>query len=61
MRTRLLIFLLVLATGCSNKVSSPKPPEVKWDEQSIKEYLDKSNDDLDPIEGIYSINKLSCI
>lgn len=56
MRSRLLLLLLALATGCSNKGSSPKAPEVKWNEQSIKEYLDRNNDNLDPIEGIYSIS-----
>ena len=56
MRCKLILLAFVLATGCSNKISSPKPPEVKWDEQSIKEYLDANKDKLDPIEGIYSIS-----
>jgi hypothetical protein len=56
MRSRLLLLLLALVAGCSNKGSLPKVPEVKWDEQSIKEYLDTNTDDLDPIEGIYSIS-----
>jgi hypothetical protein len=52
----LFILLLLLAIACSNKISSPKPLEVKWDEQSIKQYLDDNKDNLDPIEGIYSIS-----
>ena len=52
----LFVLLLPLAIACSNKISSPKPLEVKWDEQSIKEYLDSNKDSLDPIEGIYSIS-----
>jgi|SRR6187401_283101 len=57
MRSVLILFAFVLATACSNnKISSPKPPEVKWDEKSIKEYLDNNKDSLDPIEGIYSIS-----
>ncbi len=56
MRRGLLLVLLALATGCSNTGSVPKAPEVKWDEQSIKEYLDGNTKNLDPIEGIYSIS-----
>jgi hypothetical protein len=55
MRTGLLLLLLACATGCSN-TTTPKTPVVKWDEQSIKEYLDMSKNNLDPIEGIYSIS-----
>lgn len=58
-----LIVLLIFCTfsSCSNKVSSPKYPDIKWDkykgdEEAIKEYLDKNKDNLDPIEGIYSIS-----
>jgi len=54
----LLFLLLALPAGCSNKVVSPKATEVKWDEQSMKEYLDRNNDSLDPIEGIYSISSV---
>jgi hypothetical protein len=52
----LFILLLLLAIACSNKISSPKALEVKWNEESIKEYLDDNKDNLDPIEGIYSIS-----
>ncbi|HET6543058.1 MAG TPA: hypothetical protein VFG46_21375 [Chryseolinea sp.] len=56
MRSVLILLALVLAIACSNKISPPKPAEVKWDEQSIKAYLDGNKDSLDPIEGIYSIS-----
>ncbi len=56
MRRGFLLVVLALATGCSNTGSTPKAPEVKWDEQSIKEYLDGNTKNLDPIEGIYSIS-----
>ena len=55
MRSVLVLLALMVATACSNK-NSPKPPEVKWDEHSIKAYLDSNKANLDPIEGIYSIS-----
>jgi hypothetical protein len=56
-----IVVLVLLLTACSNKVSSPKYPNIKWEkyrgtEESIKKYLDENADELDPIEGIYSIS-----
>ena len=56
MRSVLMLLTVILVTACSNNISSPKPSEVKWDEQSLKAYLDGNKDNLDPIEGIYSIS-----
>jgi hypothetical protein len=61
MRTTLTMAILFILTACSNKVTSPKYPDIKWDkyrgtEESIKKYLDDNKDNLDPIEGIYSLS-----
>ena len=61
MRSVLILLLLAVFTACSDKLSSSKYPGVKWEkyagnEESIKQYLDKNKDTLDPIEGIYSIS-----
>ena len=56
MRSGFLLLLLFFAIGCSNTAPSSKAPVVKWDEQSIKAYLDMPTNNLDPIEGIYSIS-----
>ena len=61
MRSLLTITVLFIFTTCSNKVASPKYPDIKWEkykgtEESIKKYLDDNASTLDPIEGIYSIS-----
>lgn len=61
MRSGVTLILILLITSCSSKVASPKYPNLKWDkykgtEESIKKYLDDNKDNLDPIEGIYSIS-----
>lgn len=57
-----IALLSIIFLACSNKISSPKYPDVKWDkfkgnEETIKKYLDENKDNLDPIEGIYSISE----
>ncbi len=64
MKNILTTVALIVLAACSNKVSSPKYPDIKWEkykgtEESIKKYLDDNKESLDPIEGIYSISATS--
>ena len=51
------IFIAALFASCSHHLSTSQKNKVKWTEESIKKYLDENKENLDPIEGIYSVSK----